>query len=112
MNYCHLKSERRQQDIDTQDRYINRLAERVLAMLPASRAEIIERTGLKKHIVGKIMARVRQMTRVITVMPGIVYEIAQLCGHKNSDIVHADEGTAFCGACADAARYHGQAGAV
>ena len=112
MNYGYLKSERTQQDIDTQDRYINRLAERVLAMLPASRADIMDRTGLAKHAVNKVMARVRQMARVITVMPGIVYEVAQPCGHKYSDIVHADEGTAFCGACSDAARYHGQAGAV
>ena len=111
MNYGYLKSERRQQDIDAQDLYINRLAERVLAMLPASRADIMVRTGLAKHTVNKVMARVRQMAKVITVMPGPVYEIAQPCGHPISSNVYGGL-TAFCGQCADAARYHGQAGAV
>ena len=73
MNYGYLKTERTQQDIDTQDRYINRLAERVLVMLPASRADIMVRTGLAKHTVNKVMARVRQMAKVIRTAYGKEY---------------------------------------
>ena len=37
------------------------------------------------------------------VLRGIRFEDIMYCGHLKSDVVQ-DEGTAFCGACADAAR--------
>lgn len=34
-----------------------------------------------------------------------VVEMFQPCGHPNTDIVETGDGTCYCGACADAARF-------
>jgi len=39
-------------------------------------------------------------------------EIQPVCGHPVTSVIQADEGTAYCGECADDARYHGQDNAI
>ena len=35
-----------------------------------------------------------------------------VCGHLLTSVIQTDEGTAWCGECADDARYHGQGSAI
>ena len=87
----------------TQSAWRNKKAAAVKELLPASRAELMRILGLSKNTIDAAISTLRQTETVYTVQAGskTIYELRQQCGHSLFDIVHTDEGTAFCGSCAD-----------